>query len=523
MGAADPAGSGWLWIAALAGALALYAATLAPDLVWQDPGEYQWNVGRFAWPWHDTTVWVRPGEAVRVHPWFLVVGHLLWRPSLWNYAYAANLCSAIGTALAAANVVLLVRLMTGQVWPAVIGGITFAVGHAVWAHACISEVYGWEAAFLSAECLAAWAWVARRQVRWLLLVFFLSGAAVSNHLMAVIGLAGFGVWLLVACLRGRAPWWVIPAAAGVWAVGAALFWITVGLEYARTESLAATVRSASLGGYGGAVLNLSSLPRLFRNSVLYVILNYPTPVALAGFLGVTALVRRRETMATLVLALAGLYLAWAARYDVPDQYGFFVPFYALASVLIGVGVSVFLRGRRRWVPWALVALALVPVAVYAVLPDVARSMQLALFKRTLPYRDPYTYFLRPWQRGYLGARQFARQVMQVLPQDAVILPDTTSSPPLKCLQDLEGCRRDVRIVDPFDADFSPALRPYWGRSADILRELASERRKVFIVSAEPGYEPPWVAEHARAVPFAYTPQGGPLVFEVKPPGPEGVP
>jgi hypothetical protein len=521
VGLAAGCGAGWLWAAALAAALGLYVFTMSPDLVWQDAGEYQWNVGRFAWPWVDTEVWVRPGEAVRVHPWFLVVAHALWRPSLWNYAYAANLCAALSMSLAAANVVLLIRLMTGRVWPAVIGGVTFAVGHTIWAHACIPEVYGWEAAFLSAECLCAWAWIQRRRARWLLALYFLGGLAISNHMMASLGLAAISVWVFVECVRGRARWWIIPAVAGVWTVAATLFWVVVGLEYARTGSVLETLRSATVGGYGGAALNLAHLPRLLKDSVLYLGLNYPTPVALAGIVGAVVLVRRRETMATLLLAVAGLYLVWAARYDVPDQYGFFVPFYVPGGVIIGVGASAVLKGRRAWEPWAMLALALVPVAVYAVLPDVARDMGLRFFKHKLPYRDPYTYFLRPWQRGYMGARQFAEGVMAALPERAIILPDETAATPLKCVHDVEGRGSDVLVIDQFDAKFFPAYRVYWGDDRAVFARLKSEGRRVFLVSTEPGYAPLWVfGGGVRVEEFARTPEGDPLLYEVKPVGPE---
>ena len=521
---ADEIAAGRLWVVAFALALLLYALTMAPDLVWQDAGEYQWNVGRFAWPWVDATVWVRPGEAVRVHPWFLVLSRLLWIRPLWNYAFAATFCSALGTALAVANVALLVRLLTGHRWAAVVGGATFGLGHAVWAHACVSEVYGWAAAFLGAECLCAWAWTRRRQARWLLLLFFLDGVAISNHLMAALGLAVFGTWLLVEWVRRRAPAWVLPAAVGCWLAGGALQWVVVGLEYARTGDLAATVRSATVGEYGGAVLNAADLPRLLKNSVLYVGLNYPTPLALAGLVGAVALARRRQAMATLVLALAAVYLAWAARYKVPDQYGFFVPFYVPASVLIGVGAARLARGRGAWMRWILVALAAVPVGVYAVLPGAARRAEIRFFQRELPYRDPYTYFLRPWQRGCLGARQFAEDVMRSAPKRSIILADTTSSPPLKCLIDVErqraGGPADLLVVDPYDARFDPALGAYWG-SENLLPALAGAGRRVFVVSKETDYQPEWVAAHARVVPFGRTADGRPLLYEVKPRAQEG--
>jgi len=55
-------GRGWLWLAAFAAALALYVLTLSPDLVWQDSGDYQWQVARLSWPPDGDSVWCRPGR-----------------------------------------------------------------------------------------------------------------------------------------------------------------------------------------------------------------------------------------------------------------------------------------------------------------------------------------------------------------------------------------------------------------------------------------------------------------------------
>jgi len=515
-----------LWLAAFGAALVLYVATLSPDLVWQDGGEYQWTSARLSWPPAVASVWCRPGEAVRVHPWFLVTARALGLVPFWNYAYAANLCSAVAMALAAANVVLVVRLVTGRAAAAVIAGIAFALGHTVWTFAVMSEVLGWTAAFLSAECLLAWLWISRRQARWMILLFLVNGVAISNHLMAAFSLGVFGVWMVVECVRRRVRWWVLPAAVGCWLVGGTLYWIVVGLEYSRTGDFMETLRSATMGSYAGAVANVSGLGGMLGRSVLYVALNYPTPLVLVGIMGLIILVRRRDTFSVLLLALALVYLAWAARYRVPDQYSFFVPFYVCASVLIGVGaasvVSMPLNGIDmrtlivfRWVvACVLVVLAIAPVGFYAKLPSAARSAGFVFFERKLPYRDPYVYFLQPWKCGDWSARRFAEDAMTTLPENAILLPDTTSSMPLKCLQDVEGRRPDVRIVDPYDAKFESSVGPYWQSKADLLPSAHAEGRRVFVVSKEAGYVPSWVLTYDRLERF------GPI-FEVKPLRPAG--
>ncbi len=505
-----------LWLAAFGAALLLYVATLSPDLVWQDGGEYQWASARLSWPPAVASVWCRSGEAVRVHPWFLVTARALGLVPFWNYAYAANLCSAVAMALAAANIVLVVRLVTGRTAPAVIAGLSFGLGHTIWTFAVMSEVLGWTAAFLSAECLLAWLWIDRRQARWLLLLFLVNGVAISNHMMAVFSLVVFGTWMVVECVRRRAPWWIVPAAVGCWLAGGTLYWIVGALEYVRTGGLLETVRSMTGGYHGGSVANMGDLPRLLGRSVLYVGLNYPTPLVAAIAVGAVALVRRRNAFGVLVLVLAAIYFLWAARYKVPDQYSFFVPFYVYGSLLIGVGAAALIAWRR-WMAWLLVVLAIAPVGVYAALPSAARSAGFGFFKRELPYRDPYVYFLRPWKCGDDGARRFATEVLEALPADAILLPDTTPAPPLKCLQDIEGRRPDVLIVDPYDVRFDDSLREYWPSRPEEDApppppEAFSRGRRIFIVSDVKGYKPLWVDAHGVVEPFG-------LIFEVKPRAP----
>jgi len=510
-----PRGRGWLWLAAFVAALALYVLTLSPDLTWQDSGEYQRTAAQLTWPPGTDTVWCRPGEAVRVHPWFLVTARGLALPGRWTYAYAANLSSAVGMALAAANVVLLVYLVTGLRWTAAVAGLSFALGHTVWMFGVMSEVLGWTAALLSAECLCAWAWSERRQARWWLLLFLVNGVALSNHLMALFSAAVFGVWLVVEVVRRRTPLWVVPAAAGLWLLGGTLHWIVVGVEYARTGDAAATLLSATVGGFGSKVSNLSSLPGLLGKSGLYLALNYPTPVGLAGLAGIVVLCRRRDGLSWALLAAALVYFGWAARYNVPDQFSFFVPFYVLGSVLIGLGVAAVAARWGRWVGPVSVVLAMAPVAVYAVLPGVAREAGFVFFQRELPHRDPYTYFLRPWKCGDFSARRYASEVLAALPERAILLPDTTAGTPLKYLRDVEGVRRDVLVVDPYDAKFVPSQGPFWGTDAGAVSRLAGGRR-VFVASDQAGYVPGWAGPPLRLEPVG-------AVFEVVSPRGEGVP
>jgi hypothetical protein len=507
---------GRLWLAGTTAALALYVLTLAPDLVWQDSGDYQLQAARLNLS--------RPGDAVRVHPWFLVVAHGLGRLPLWNYAYAANLASALGTALAVGNLLVLVRLVTGRTGPAVIGAAAFALGHTVWAHAVMAETYGWAAAFLSAECLCAWAFLARRQARWLLALALVNGLAISNHMLASLSLAVFGVWVLWECRRRRAPWRVVPAGAACWLAGGVLYWIVLWPEWQRTDSLAAVFRSATSGQWGDAVFNLADLPGMLAKTVLYVLLNYPTPLVAGIVVGAVVLAARRDTFSRLLVVLAVVYFLWAARYKVQDQYAFFIPFYVPAGVMIGVAVGRWLRSpASRWRWAAVAAAALLPVGVYAALPRAAPALMAVVekathgnpFRRELPYRDSYAYFLQPWKQGYTGARRFAEEALDSLPPGAVLVADSTASPPLVCVQQLEGRRPDVELVADENDLSGAALRDVAERKLR-LAQGAPEDQRLYLVSAVPDYVPPWFREHATLRPAG-------LLWKAEPRPPEGGP
>ena len=502
----------WLWLAGAAAALVLYVLTLAPDLVWQDAGDYQWQAAQFNL--------VRPGDAVRVHPWFLLVAHTLGRIPLWNYAYAANLASAIGSALAVANLLLLARLVTGRTWPAILAATTFAIGHAVWSYATVAQTYGWMAAFLTAMCLAAWAYLAGRKVRWLLAAFLAGGLGLSDHLLIGIALVVLAGWTVWEVLRRRAPWWILPAAVGCSLAGASLYGAVLALEYMQTGSLAETLRSALVGRWGGSVFNLSDLPLHLGKSVLYVGLSYPTPLVLAGVAGAVSLVRRRDAFSRLLLVLAAVYLVWAVRYKVSDPEAFFIPFYVFASVMIGVGAARFLEGRGRWALVALAVTAILPVAVCAVLPRAVGGMfaaypqarqrlGLATFERPLPYRDTYAYLFQPWKCGDMSARRFAEETLKLLPRGAVLLPDSTVSPPLLCLQRLEGVRPDVLIAGAETGMTSEIGRHFWLSDRDLATGAADQNLRIFVVSNHPHYVPRWVTRYARLEPFG-------ILWEVRP-------
>jgi hypothetical protein len=179
-----------------------------------------------------------------------------------------------------------------------------------------------------------------------------------------------------------------------------------------------------------------------------------------------------------------------------------VPFYACVGLLIGLGAWAIIR-RQRWMRWVGLALAVAPIAVYAVLPDVARRLEFNPFTRSLPYRDPYRFFLTPWQQNTYGVRRYVDEAFEALPQNAVLFADITVAGVLLYAQQVEARRPDLRFVwamntFPIEGLLLATFPPRW-------------RYPVYLVSNEKRYAPAVLLRDCRLVPEG-------VLYRVKPPG-----
>ncbi|MHC4329830.1 MAG: hypothetical protein ACYSWW_17075, partial [Planctomycetota bacterium] len=193
----------------------------------------------------------------------------------------------------------------------------------------------------------------------------------------------------------------------------------------------------------------------------------------------------------ILLGLSVLFFVFAFRYTVPDRYAFFIPFYCMVSIFIGLGTHLFQEQRNRKVlVFPILFLTLLPVGVYAAAPTLARRMKLDIGTRgDIPHRDDYEYFLRPWKTGYKGAENFADEALSMARENAVIYADTTAVAPLLLAQQVNGKRPDVKIV-------SGTVN---SRDAPEFNERTIERlvkeRPIYVVSLKPGYCPAFVLDN----------------------------
>ena len=487
--AGKPAHLGRAYVLVLIAVLLLYAVSMAPGVLWQDSGLAQIRVLQ-------RDLFGHLGLALS-HPLYYLLAIAFQILPAGESAFKTNLVSVLFGAVTVANVFLFVRLVTGRYSGALIGAVSLAVTHTFWQHCALAEVYTVSTALLSTELLCVCQYAADGRPRWLALLFLANGLGISNHMLAALSLACYGVLVIALIWQRRLRPVMLLWLALLWLVGAGLYGGLILAELVRGEALGSVIRSALFGRvYAENVLNVLPGTRQLANSVLILGLNFPTPAVLLLIPGLVALRRhRRKRLSATIIALLLVHLIWAVRYDVPDQYTFFIPSLVLLAVLIGLGAARFLAGRSRAWPVVLALGVLLPAGIYALLPALARSRDLGLgLSRTVPYRDEYTYFLCPWKTGYRGPERFALELRETLPERAVLIADSTVVRPLHYLQLTGRWRSDLSVFPPPDRPSTEDWRTLEQRLSD---ELAAGL--VFVVTPHPRYCPKWLCERYEFV------------------------
>jgi hypothetical protein len=470
-----------LKIAVFAAAFILYFFTLAPDLVWQDQGDFQYQSA--------VCNLSRPGDLVRVHPLYILIAHAIGRFGPFNYAYAANLTSAIFMALTVLNLYSILFLLSGRVWPSFLGAAVFALAHSVWFLAVQAQTYSMAMAMMSGGLLFALCYVKGGKTRQLYLMGLLFGLGVSVHLMSQIVFVVLMVWLFGRLLTGKLKIGAYLAVIGMWIIGAAALWVAAWIEYRHNGSIAATMHSALVGNWGTAVFNVSVMGVLLKKSILFFVLNFPTPLVLLSIPGLWLSFKYLDKTTAWLLAISSLFCClFAARYNVRNQDCFFLPFYFLVAIYIGLGFAFLFKANV--ISWAIVCsvlLLLIP-CTYPVLAYAAEKHEVDLgVKRHIPYRDAYYYYLVPWQQHQTGPRRLATEVMHILPPNAFLIPDATTLPVFQYVHFIEGMRPDVSVLD-------------FSESGRFLGKIKSSGVKVFTISNVKGYYPEWVKSESDLKP-----------------------
>ena len=434
------------YIAVLLIAAGLYAATCAPGPLWQDSGMYQYRI-------RHNDIEGNLGLALS-HPLYHIIGIGVKHIRLGEFAYRINLISAIAAAFTIANLFLLLRLWLNKFLPAVIAAATLALSHTFWRHAVIAETYTLYTALLLTELLMLLQYVKTKRMVFLYLLGLFNGLAAANHMLAAIPFVCYLVFCIVLLARRQIRLRCFGIIVLLWLIGAAPYEYLILKNIIQTGGFTATVASALFGkSWQGNVFNVSLPAQLIKENLILMAYNFPTPNVIFFFAGLYGLrkISPARSFANILLALLILFFIFAFRYTVPDRYAFFIPFYCLASVLIGVGFDLLIiQPNRKILCWIVFIFALLPIPIYIIAPAIAQKQKFNLSTRAdVPYRDDYIWFLRPWKSGYSGAERFAEEVFDKLEPEAVVYADNTMVYPLLYMQEVKGKRADIKIISKY--------------------------------------------------------------------------
>ncbi|MHC4619364.1 MAG: protein O-mannosyl-transferase family [Planctomycetota bacterium] len=473
------------YVAVLFAALVLYTAGCAPGFLWQDSGMIQYRV------WHND-IEGKLGLALS-HPLFYVVAIAARYIPIGEFAHRVNMVSAIAAAVAVANLFLFVRLWLNVNWPALIAAITFALSHTFWRHASIAESYSLYIALFLAGLIMLLQYFKTSHVNYLYLLALFNGLAIANHMFASIPLLCYAVLFVFLLVRKKISVRDLAIITLCWLGGAGLYGFLIIKNIVQTGDFWGTLASAAFGSrYQKYVLNTALSAGILKENLLFIVLNFPTPNILLFFAGCLALFKLpfNKRLRNILLGITVLFFLFAFRYTVVDRYAFFIPFYCMASIFMGVGFYLLqLRVKRRSSAYLVLFLALLPVPVYMAAPSLAQKMRFSMgVKREIPYRDEYRYFLQPWRTGYRGADKFADAALDEVDENAIICADSTTAHPLLLAQQVKGRRPDVRIVTScYSSKDAPVLSE--DTAAGLVKNSA-----IYVVSPVRGYCPQFLLD-----------------------------
>ena len=421
-------------------ALGLYAATLAPGVVWGDSASLAVHVA---------TGRLDVGTAGD-HPLFLLAGRAVL-PFPGDLAWKLNVLTAIWGALALTFVYAAAAKLGGSRLAGAGAAAALAVSHTFWHYSVATGVRTLNAFFLALLLWLVVDWRSKGAGAARLVppaAVFLLG--LTNHLVLFLALPG-----IVFFVGATRPELVRPTRALGLLAGLTALGVTTLLLYPDARE------ALSRLWYGPPpiyhyVLHWPGPVALAREIgfyFAYLVYQFPLLALVLGIAGLRRLLRTDPRAAVLLLLVMGVNgtvfvktTEWASLGS--TKVTFYLTDYVVFAIFAGLGLADAGRRAGREAGAALlVALVVVPIATYAAAHWTLDRLGLDVVRaRDLPYRDEVRFFLIPSKRGDDSARRYGEEVFRVARPDAVVVADFTPLSVLRYLQVVEGRRPDLSVV-----------------------------------------------------------------------------
>lgn len=418
--------------------LAVYLLTLAPDLYSLDSPELTaaaWRLG----------IAHAPG-----YPLYTLAGWLFSHAfPIGTVAYRLNLLSALFAAAAALLVYAAALRLTSRPALAAAGALMLAFSYYFWADALAAEVYSLDAALFAGLLLAAMAWRQERTLPLAALAGLALGLGMATRTTTLLYLPALA---LFAWMSGERSPRTFAAAAGGMAAGL-LFYLYLPLRSAAGGAIGpgdyatdGTLRVWDLATWGGfwqhvtassfqgdafAYSPLGALREagVFGGRLASSFLIVGVPLGIAG---AARQWRADRALFVLFAASAGAATLFFINYGAIDKEFMFLPAYVVWALWAVIGLD-----------WAVDALptgalgdARLPLAAALALPALALAVNLPLVSL----------------RGEHRPRNEAEAFLAGVPQGAIVYGPFLDVAPFQYLQQVEGQRPDVALVNSWTVD-----------------------------------------------------------------------
>ncbi len=485
--------------------LGFYAFTCSKSVGWIDA------------PMHINNVYtLKLGSWVNIHNLFSLLGRIwTYLLPLNNFAYRVNLFCAFCGAVTVYFIFRSGLEITGNYAASVLGGIALLFSHTLWWYSTTTKIYTLNTALLSLTVYFVVKFNKTKETRELLFASFFFGLSCSNHVLMWLFIIPFlGVLYLPEeknILRNnKTLFYMLLSFLG----GFQLYLIFFLKEFnthlialntpAPTASAVFSVLSETMHKATGGFFKQYMFPRYnapfidaFKaylrwhlNYFLILVMNYPSPALLAGFIGIFSFWKNKNWRFSFwfVFLGASANTIWAINYHIWDQSAFGLPSWVLFGLFIILGLdNLFKKFKPRLFFIVLGAATLLcGPFVYSQIPKWGKQPgfwknYFGYFRFTSNFWDAAEYFGNPDKRNYALPEKIAESIFDKLPPGAVFYDsDGKGYYPLKYyFHDIYNMRPDIEHIQFFGptATEEEALK-----DAQRIITQINEGKNVFIAS-----------------------------------------
>lgn len=480
----------WVWFFCFVFSSILYLLTCQRGVSWQDSGMFQWRI-------LNGDITGNLGIAL-AHPLYIIFGKLFAMFPWGDTIMRLNFFSGIGMSIAVANLSVVLFILTEKRWIGFMIAAIFALTHTAWWLATIAEVYALSLAGLSIEL---WLLILLfRTPKWYLLasLAFVSGLGLAVHNLALLPLPVYGIVTWMLFQKGYLPTRSLALAGFCYLAGSAPFWTLIIALALRSGNIWYSLQSAFWGRFASSVFNINPLSANFKINAMLMAMNFVNllvPLAIVGWIHFRKQLGTKR--AYLIGAMTLIEFIFALRYDVPDQFTFFLPSLYMIALAAGVGLNALIEDTARASKASIIFACLISIIIqpvfYAISPRLIYACGFTVERqRMLPFRDEMRYWLVPWKQNERSAELFAQAALTQAEPDGVILADGTSMYPLLLMQRLKNKSPYVSI------QHNNKPLPNYALHSQAFRQQLGNRR-LYVVSPLADYIPRPLIQDAEFV------------------------